>query len=164
MPETALPYSCLTLLSPFNSCPRHRCFSAALPALCRAVSAQALWGFCCTQCSLCPCFSPAGWPHLPGPRSPASWQGHEGSDRSGKALPAAFPPSSEGQILSIAPTLKSLLLSTVTNRAGSELFVATSEEGGMHRAPQTSLSAAAPPAPAAELKLKKRFYSWSNEG
>lgn len=103
---------------PLQLCPSHRCFSAALPALCRAMSAQALWGFCCTQCSLCPCISPAGWPRPPAPRSPALWPGHEGSDRSCKALPAAFPPSSEGQILSIAPTLRSLLPSTVTNSPG----------------------------------------------
>lgn len=35
-----------------------------------------------------------------------------------QALPAAFPPSSEGQILSIAPALKSLLPITVRNSPG----------------------------------------------
>lgn len=76
-----------------------------------------------------------------------------------QALPAAFPPSSEGQILSIAPALKSLLPIAVRNSPGlgvSYLWrpVRKEECTELPRPPLPQPHAL----PAAELKLKK--FKW----
>lgn len=76
-----------------------------------------------------------------------------------QALPAAFPPSSEGQILSIAPALKSLLPIAVRNSPGlgvSYLWRPARKEEctELPRPPFPQPHAL----PAAELKLKK--FKW----